>query len=293
MFRSFRIGRLFGFPIDINLSFLLLLAFVGIWAGGLAGIFAIIVAFGSVLLHELGHALVARHLGVPVSGIELYFFGGAAKMTGQPKRAGDEIAIAAAGPAVSFALAGLGTLLSVATGLGFFSLFAWINLFIGAFNLIPALPMDGGRILRAALSNKMGLRRATELSITVARGFAIALGVVGLVTFSIQLMLLAGVLWFLGSAELRNARLFGKTRGYGFNMPGNPMDPYSHARGGPPPWARDADIIDVMPEDFDAHRRPPRQKPPAGGRWFEVQRPRATGGFVIRQKNGRLVIEPL
>ena len=215
-------------------------------------------------------------------------------MTGQPKRAGDEIAIAAAGPAVSFALAGIGTLLAALTGAGFFSLFAWINLFIGAFNLIPALPMDGGRILRAALSNKMGFRRATELSITIARGFAIALGFFGLISFSIQLMLLAGVLWFLGSAELRNARLFGKTRGYGFNMPGNPMDPYAYARGGPPPWAREEDIIDVMPEDYQPGDEAPRRgQPPTGFRWFEVQRPRPSGGFVIRQKNGRLVIEPL
>ena len=63
---------------------------------------------GSVLVHELGHALVARHLGVPVAGIGLHFFGGAAQMVGLPRRPGDEIAIAAAGPAVSFALAGLG-----------------------------------------------------------------------------------------------------------------------------------------------------------------------------------------
>mgnify|MGYP001554131992 CR=1 FL=1 len=64
MFRSFRIGRLFGFPIDINFSFLILLAVIGLWAGGLAAIFAMIVAFGSVLLHELGHALVARRTGL-------------------------------------------------------------------------------------------------------------------------------------------------------------------------------------------------------------------------------------
>ncbi len=272
MFRSFRIGRLFGFPIDINVSFLILLGVVGLWMGGLGGIFAIVVAFASILLHELGHALVARHLGVPVAGIELYFFGGAAKMVGQPKRAGDEIAIAAAGPAVSFALAGLGTLFGAITGFWFFQMFAWINLFVGAFNLIPALPMDGGRILRAALSRKMGFRAATELSITIARGFAIVFAVVGLISLSMQLVLLAGVLWFLGSAELNAARLYGYDQSYG-PSPGVPFGPHVSAR----PRGNETE---VMPEGW-------------GGGWGSVHRPRASGGFVIRQRNGRLVIEPL
>src|SRR5262245_12631604 len=102
MFRSFRLGRLFGFPVHVNVTFLVLLAVVGLTMGGIGAIGFVLLSFASVVLHELGHALVARHLGVGISRIELHFFGGAAQMTDQPRRAGDEIAIAAAGPAVSF-----------------------------------------------------------------------------------------------------------------------------------------------------------------------------------------------
>jgi Zn-dependent protease len=205
MFRTYRIGTLFGFPIEVNLSFLLLLGVVLLLWGGVAGVFVVTVAFASVLLHELGHALVARHLGVPVSGIELHFFGGAAKMTDQPASANDEVAIAAAGPIVSFALAGVGLGLAAVTGLWFFHLVAWLNLLIGAFNLVPALPMDGGRIFRALLTRKTTFVRATEISVTVARAFAILLAVVGVATLHLFLPLLAVVLWLMGSAELRLA----------------------------------------------------------------------------------------
>ena len=101
MFRNYRIGSIAGFPIELSVSFLLLLAVGLIWMGGLMGVMIIALAFASVLLHELGHAVVARHLGVTIASIELNFFGGAAKMVGQPRSANHEIAIAAAGPAVS------------------------------------------------------------------------------------------------------------------------------------------------------------------------------------------------
>ena len=102
---------MFGFPVEINLSFLLLLALVFfgfLGSGGLVSVAFVLLVFGSVLLHELGHALVARRLGVHVSGIELSFFGGAAKMTQMPRSANHELAIAAAGPAVSLMLGGAG-----------------------------------------------------------------------------------------------------------------------------------------------------------------------------------------
>src|SRR5215813_13671878 len=108
MLKSWRVGTMFGFPVEINLSFLLLLALVFLAFGGLIGVFIVLLAFGSVLLHELGHALVARRLGVHVSGIELSFFGGAAKMMQMPRSSDHEIAISAAGPAVSLMLAGAG-----------------------------------------------------------------------------------------------------------------------------------------------------------------------------------------
>jgi Zn-dependent protease len=254
MFRSYRIGRLLGFAIDVNLSFLLMLGFLILWAGLLTGVVFVAVAFGSVLLHELGHAVVARHLGVRVVGIELHFFGGAAKMLGQPRSAGDEIAIAAAGPAVSFALGGLGVVVAMLSGWQAFEVVGWLNLIIATFNLIPALPMDGGRILRALLSRRMSFQRATELSVWIARGVAVVMAVVGLATLQLYLPLLAAVLWVMGSAELELARHMG----------------YSGRAG----------QAEVMPRGFGF-----------GAERSGVHRPRAAGGFVIRQRGGRLVIE--
>jgi len=214
MFRSWRIGSLLGFPVEINATFLLLLAVMFIWFGGLVGVFLVLLAFASVLLHELGHAVVSRRLGVPVSGIELSFFGGAAKMIELPKTANHEIAIAAAGPAVSLILAGAGFGLAGVTGIGIFHLLGWINVVIAAFNLLPALPMDGGRILRALLTRKFDYIRATDLSVTVSRAFAILFVVVALTGGSFQLLVLAPLLWMMGSREKMIARAMAHRYGY-------------------------------------------------------------------------------
>jgi Zn-dependent protease len=208
MFPSFRLGTLFGFPIRVNLSFILLLGLVLLTIGGLQGLAVVLMAAGSVLLHELGHSLMARHLGVPVAGIELHFFGGAAQM-GMPRSPGDEIAVAAAGPAVSFALAGLGHGLAALTGLQALTLFGWVNLFLAVFNLLPAFPSDGGRILRAWLARRRGMVAATELAVKVGRVACVALGVAGLLLPSLQMILVAFVLWLMGSAERRAARMRG------------------------------------------------------------------------------------
>jgi Zn-dependent protease len=211
MFPSFRLGSLFGFPIRVHLSFLLMLGLVLIGMGGVVGLLVALTVAGCVVVHELGHALVARHLGVPVTGIGLHFFGGAAAMAGLPRRPGDEIAIAAAGPAVSFALAGLGHGLAMLTGVGLFALFGWVNLILATFNLLPAFPSDGGRILRAWLARKRGLLRATELAVKVGRVACVVLAVTGIAVGSFQLVLVAIVLWTMGSAERLAVRLRGDT----------------------------------------------------------------------------------
>ena len=212
--KRWRIGTLLGFPIEINLSFLLLLGVVLMWFGGLPGLFVVAIAFGSVLLHELGHAVVARRLGVPIGGIELHFFGGAAKMMDLPRTANQEIAISAAGPAVSLMLAGLGLGVGALAGSWFIAAIGWINLTIALFNLIPALPMDGGRILRAWLTRRMDFVRATDTSVTVTRVFTVALAVFGLATGAYTLALLAPFLWMQGSRERRQARMYGHRYGY-------------------------------------------------------------------------------
>ena len=207
MLKSWRLGSILGFPIDLNASFLLLLAVVFVAFGGLGGVLVVGLAFASVVLHELGHAAVARRLGVRVASIELGFFGGAARMEAMPRKPRHELAIAAAGPLVSLALGGAGLGLAALTHLPVLALIGWINLVIAGFNLIPALPMDGGRILRALLVPRLGYVRATDASVTVARAVAIAFAAYGLFGGSFQLLLLAPFLWMMGSRERMLARM--------------------------------------------------------------------------------------
>lgn len=263
MFRSWRLGRVFGFPVEINVSFLLLLALVFVAFGGIVGVLVVGLSFGSVLVHELGHALVARRLGVRVSGIELSFFGGAAKMVQMPRSADHEIAIAGAGPAVSLLLGvaglGLGTLLHVPL----FGLIGWINLVLAGFNLIPALPMDGGRILRALLTRKVDFVRATDISVQVARVVAVGFGILG-VLGAYQLLVLAPLLWMMGTHERILARAM--------------ADQYvGYGGGGVPVFRRGVGPFDrpggFYPGSYDA--------PPSGRR------------FTIRQVGGRLMVKTL
>jgi len=219
MLKSWRLGTLFGFPVEINLSFLLLLAVVYFAFGGAIGVFVVALAFASVLVHELGHAVVARRLGVHVSGIELSFFGGAAKMTQMPRSANHELAIAAAGPAVSLMIAGAGLGLGGLLHAPLFASIGYINLVIAGFNLIPALPMDGGRILRALLTRKMDFVRATDVAVTVARVAAIGFVLWGL-SGAYQLLFLAPLLWMMGTREKQLARMMAN-RYAGFAPTGN------------------------------------------------------------------------
>ncbi len=215
MFKSWRLGSLLGFPVELNVSFLILLALVLVAFGGVFGVFVVCIAFASILLHELGHAVVARKLGVRVSGIELGFFGGAAKMVQMPQNANAELAIAAAGPAVSLALGGAAIGLGALTHLPLLVMIGWINLVIAGFNLIPALPMDGGRILRALLAKKFDFVTATDHAVTVARVVAVGFGILGLMG-SYQLLFLAPYLWWMGTREKLLARMMAdQYAGYG------------------------------------------------------------------------------
>jgi Zn-dependent protease len=290
MFTSWRLGRVLGFPVEINLSFVLLLVAVLLGYGGfvnpMIGLLMVGVAFGSVLLHELGHALVARRYGVHVSGIELSFFGGAAKMVQMPRSADHEIAIAAAGPAVSLVLAGAGL------GLGGLLPVSWlglllvaigkINLWLAAFNLIPALPMDGGRILRAVLTRRMDFVRATDIAVAVARVVAIGFGVVGLALGWLMLLVLAPLLWIMGTQERMLARtMVDRYAGLGRGGADRRSDPFDR-------WGRAAGRFDRPtspgrgPGGFQAGD-------PYDGR-FHAERPRR---YTVRQVGGRLVIESI
>jgi len=212
MWKTTRLGTLGGFPIDVRPSFLLLLAVVYFGFGGVFGLAVTLVAFASIILHELGHAVVARELGVRVATIELGFFGGAAQMEAMPRRPRHELAIAAAGPAVSLILGGIGVGLGALTGLGAVALVGWINLALAGFNLIPALPMDGGRILRALLATRLGYVRATDIAVVIAQGTAVVFGVVGLFG-AFQLLALAPFLWMMASRERMLARMPDRSAG--------------------------------------------------------------------------------
>ncbi len=271
MLKSWRLGSVLGFPVEINLSFLLLLALVFFAFGGAVGVALILLVFGSVLLHELGHAVVARKLGVHVAGIELSFFGGAAKMVQLPRTATHELLIAAAGPAVSLILGGVGLGLGALTHVSLLGWLGWTNLIIAGFNLIPALPMDGGRILRAALTRRMDFVQATDVAVTVARVVAIGFGVIGLLG-PFQLLILAPYLWMMGTQERMLARMMAERYV-------NTRDGYVERRYGD---------VEVMPRGFGRG---------GFGSGFGGFAPRdgeqPVRRFTIRQVGGRLVIEEL
>ena len=218
--KSFRVGRLFGIPIELDLTFLLVLplfayvigAQVGQWVDILnralgAGLDASVltttpaVAYGigtvgalglfvGVVLHELGHSLVARRYGVDIASIRLWIFGGIAQLAELPEDWKKELYIALAGPVVSIvlgavayaaflAVGGLGGTVGVALSflLGYLAL---MNLALAAFNLLPGFPMDGGRVLRALLARDRPYAQATQIAARVGQGFAILLGLFGL-----------------------------------------------------------------------------------------------------------------
>lgn len=174
-----KIAEVTGIPLRLHWSFLALLAGFGLWAvatNGLAGLLATAVVsvglFGSVVLHELGHALAARRYGIGTAHITLYPFGGVAAIEEMPEDPVEELVIALAGPAVNFALvAAFGLLWGVFGGTLLTTLIG-MNLIMGLFNLIPAFPMDGGRVLRALLARRMGFVPASLMAIRVGRAFA-------------------------------------------------------------------------------------------------------------------------
>ncbi|MFQ5623289.1 MAG: site-2 protease family protein [Paracoccaceae bacterium] len=206
MFRNaIPLFRILGFEIRVDPSWLLIAALIvwslssqyfpaslpgrdsGVYFG--LGVLAMFGLFGSLLLHELSHSLVARRFGLKVGGITLFIFGGVAELTEEPHDARSEFQIAIAGPLASFALAFLFNLLAAAfageagspAALAFFSYLGFINLVLAIFNLVPAFPMDGGRVLRAALWWRSGdLQAATRTSSRLGTLFGVFLMVYGL-----------------------------------------------------------------------------------------------------------------
>ncbi|MGA1874992.1 MAG: site-2 protease family protein [bacterium] len=189
---SFQIGKFFGIPLKVHLTFLLLLLFIGIvtgqragFQGAVHGVTLVILLFICVVLHELGHSLMAEHFGIDVRDIILLPIGGVSQMEKIPDEPQKELFISSIGPLISLGLAlfflitarlfKLDLSLQGATLVSgnFLVSLLWINLILGVFNLLPAFPMDGGRVLRSLLAMRMEYLKATHIAVNIGQAFAV------------------------------------------------------------------------------------------------------------------------
>jgi Zn-dependent protease/predicted transcriptional regulator len=220
---SVKIGRIMGTEIRIHLTFLIFLLWLGFvyYRGGGAeaainGVLFIVLLFLCVLLHELGHALMARRFGILTPDITLLPIGGVARLQRMPEQPAQEIAVALAGPAVNVVIAAVLILFSggridpldplPGPGVSLAMRLAQVNIFLVLFNLIPAFPMDGGRVLRALIATRMPYFRATKIAATVGQGFAFLFGFFGLL-WNPMLIFIALFIYIAASQEAAVASL--------------------------------------------------------------------------------------
>jgi len=239
---SFRIGRIFGIPVLIHFTFLLIIPLFA-WiiasqivttADLIAEIYAVPInmslitdgsmpyllgtvislgLFAGVLVHELAHSLVARHSGIRINSITLLIFGGVASMEETLPDPFVELPMALIGPVTSLFVGIVCTGLVYLTGsivrdpgtgglLVFtFGYLGVLNIILFAFNLLPAFPMDGGRVLRAWLAKRMPLHRATRIAADVGKGFAVAFGIIGIFFLNPLLLIIAFFIYTGASQE--------------------------------------------------------------------------------------------
>jgi Zn-dependent protease/predicted transcriptional regulator len=213
-------GRVLGIDVHVHVTFLLLLAWVVVvhyflrydWHDALEEMVFILVVFGIVLLHELGHALAARRFGIATRDITLLPIGGVARLERMPEEPRQELVVALAGPLVNVVLAlglfaGLATTARFPAFLGDFSAVSapfverlfWVNVWLVLFNLLPAFPMDGGRVLRALLAMRLDYVQATQIAATVGQGMALLFGFMGL--FLSPLLIFIALFVWIGAAQ--------------------------------------------------------------------------------------------
>jgi Zn-dependent protease/predicted transcriptional regulator len=234
--KSIKLFRLLGFEVKIDLSWIIIAILIvwslstglfpirfkdlstqAYWIMGIAGALGL---FFSIIAHEFAHSLVARKYGMPMKGITLFIFGGVAEMGEEPPKPGAEFAMAAVGPLSSIAIAVIfygiyragGGSLSLATR-GVLVYLAWINGILALFNLVPAFPLDGGRVLRSILWKVKGnLHWATKISSRVGSGFGIFLIIIGVFNV-LRGNFIGGMWWFMlglflhGAAKISYQRL--------------------------------------------------------------------------------------
>jgi Zn-dependent protease/predicted transcriptional regulator len=220
---SWKIGKLAGIDLYVHATFLLLLGWVAMshWSAGksldtmVSGVVFILALFACVLLHELGHALAARRFGIATRDITLLPIGGLARLERMPEKPREELWVTLAGPAVNVIIAaalyiwltltsGWVPLGQLAVGAGpFLERILVANVYLVVFNLIPAFPMDGGRVLRALLATRMEYLTATQIAAGLGQGLAYVFGFIGLFT-SPFLLFIALFVW-IGAAQEASA----------------------------------------------------------------------------------------
>src|SRR3712207_1570255 len=234
---SIKVGRAFGIDVKVHWTFLLLLAFFGFTAyqnsgslgSALVTVGVIVALFVCVLLHEYGHSLVAQRLGIEIADITILPIGGLARLKSLPEKPWDEVKIAIAGPLVNVVLAPIFFAIALLLGaspldtadilqggnsLGqIFAYLGFINVALVLFNLIPAFPLDGGRVLRGLLATRLGAVRATDISSAIGQFFAFAFFLIGLLGGNFLLALIAVFIFFGANGEAQMVRQREVTRG--------------------------------------------------------------------------------
>lgn len=213
MRNSIKLFSIFGIAIQIHLTFFLLVLLV--LPGGPKWVFLVAAVFFFVTLHELCHSLTARSFGIKVRDITLLPIGGVSSMSKMPEKPLQELAIAVAGPLSNVIILlvfffpmkffvgpeNLFHPLSTKTWPLTFAYVYWINLALAGFNLLPAFPMDGGRVLRAILATRMSYRRATHIAVNLGHVFALAFAYFGIIKFNLVLIIIAVFIYMSASNE--------------------------------------------------------------------------------------------
>jgi Zn-dependent protease/predicted transcriptional regulator len=245
---SYKVSTILGIPIYIHISFILIIALFAwffavvnatIWGfplgfGGLSiglywqfflGTVVSVVLFACVLLHELGHSRVTQEYGIKIQRITLFIFGGISESEEIPKQPRKEFLIAIAGPIVSLALGAIFWILYLGTNFAFgsniygqifaisFGTLSFYNITLALFNLIPAFPIDGGRVLRSALAARMEYGRATRIASTIGRAFAIGMAVFGILILNLWLVFIAIFIYLGASQEESQQRITSSLEG--------------------------------------------------------------------------------
>lgn len=212
---SFRIGSIAGIRVELHVTFLLFVGWVAVSQGALTGnlsqaissVTLMLAIFGCVLIHELGHAFAARRYGIRTRDIVLLPIGGLARLQRMPDKPQQEVVVALAGPAVNVAIAAMlwGVLGRVPDPArlddSLLPTLFWVNTVMATFNLVPAFPMDGGRVLRALLALRLSYTRATRIAAGVGQAIALLFGVAGFFILHNPMLMFVALFVFLAAGE--------------------------------------------------------------------------------------------